>query len=302
MVEKHIEEPATMHERVLGDLVTRLTWLRENAAREPRPGDLLEFRVDLEEQILWALLRQHPKEPGHFLAVPVDDRHLLGGPDLRIRATAPFGPLTLRCGESRWIDPSRLERGRLWGYLEPSDVARARGQIAAVVSGNIICLPSQVEVSASREYDDWMVRVRSAGDALDGILTVRPLEVLLSWFSGSPSLRYADGLSAAAREEPSALLGRLAGGVDEAGAYDLDWAGAGTLRLRHRDEGVELLYLGMEPPSVRALGETGEVGPLDWVKTEQEGAWTLRDPLCWEEESISVHIGGEDPVDLTIKR
>ncbi len=152
----------------------------------PEPGDLFVLRATGELPVEWALLDRRPQ--GDLLAVPADTNPLAGGADVEVPATAPGGPLCLRCRLSVWLRPGLFEPGLRSGRLAPETVAEALQQVRRLEAGTLEPSPLAEEVDADSEYRDWIREVPERARAL--ALAARPAASRKpgSWFGPGYSL------------------------------------------------------------------------------------------------------------------
>jgi hypothetical protein len=136
----------------------------------PRPGDLFVLRATGDVPVEWAILDQRPG--GELLAVPADHSPFAGGADVEVPATAPGGPLSLRCRFGAWLDAGLFEPGLRSGSLAPETVEEARRQVRRVEDGTLEPSPLAEEVDADSEYQDWIRAVPEQARAL--ALAARP--------------------------------------------------------------------------------------------------------------------------------
>lgn len=118
----------------------------------------------------WALLERRPQ--GDFLAVPADASPLAGGADVEVPATAPGGPLCLRCRFAVWLRPALFEPRLRSGKLAPETVLEALQQVRRVEAGTLEPSPLAEEVDADSEHRDWLREVPERARAL--ALAARP--------------------------------------------------------------------------------------------------------------------------------
>ncbi|HEY3566489.1 MAG TPA: hypothetical protein VGP73_01050 [Thermoanaerobaculia bacterium] len=152
----------------------------------PEPGDLFVLRATGELPVEWALLDRRPQ--GDLLAVPADTNPLAGGADVEVPATAPGGPLCLRCRLAVWLRPGLFEPGLRSGRLAPETVAEALRQVRRLEAGTLEPSPLAEEVDADSEYRDWIREVPERARAL--ALAARPAASRKpgSWFGPGYSL------------------------------------------------------------------------------------------------------------------
>lgn len=136
----------------------------------PEPGDLFVLRATEDLPVEWAILDRRP--PGELLAVPADANPLAGGADVEVPASAPGGPLCLRCRFAVWLRPGLFEPELRSGTLEPETVAEARQQVRRVEAGTLEPSPLAEETDADSEYRDWLLEVPERARAL--ALAARP--------------------------------------------------------------------------------------------------------------------------------
>jgi hypothetical protein len=134
----------------------------------------------------WALLDRRPQ--GDFLAVPADASPLAGSADVEVPATAPGGPLCLRCRFAVWLRPGLFEPRLRSGRLAPETVAEALQQVRRLEAGTLEPSPLAEEVDADSEYKDWIQEVPERARAL--ALAARPAGSRKpgSWFGAGFSL------------------------------------------------------------------------------------------------------------------
>ncbi|HET9209746.1 MAG TPA: hypothetical protein VFR03_05080 [Thermoanaerobaculia bacterium] len=134
------------------------------------PGDLFVLRATGDLPVEWALVDRRPQ--GDFLAVPADANPLAGSADVEVPATAPGGPLCLRCRFAVWLRPGLFEPGLRSGKLAPETVAEALQQVRRLEAGTPEPSPLAEEVDAESEYKDWIREVPERARAL--ALAARP--------------------------------------------------------------------------------------------------------------------------------
>jgi hypothetical protein len=118
----------------------------------------------------WAILDRRPG--GELLAVPADASPFAGSADVEVPATAPGGPLCLRCRLGVWLSPGLFEPGLRSGTLAPETVAEARQQVRRLEAGALEPSPLAEEIDADSEYRDWIREVPERARAL--ALAARP--------------------------------------------------------------------------------------------------------------------------------
>lgn len=143
---------------------------RPSSGGPPEPGDLFVLRATGELPVEWALLDRRPQ--GDFLAVPADANPLAGSADVEVPATAPGGPLCLRCRFAAWLRPGLFEPRLRSGALAPETVLEALQQVRRLEAGTLEPSPLAEEVDADSEYRDWIREVPERARAL--ALAARP--------------------------------------------------------------------------------------------------------------------------------
>jgi hypothetical protein len=136
----------------------------------PEPGDLFVLRATEDLPVEWAILDRGPR--GELLAVPADANPLAGGADVEIPASAPGGPLCLRCRFAVWLRPGLFEPELRSGALAAERVAEARQRVRRVEAGTLEPSPLAEETDAESEYRDWLREVPEQARAL--ALAARP--------------------------------------------------------------------------------------------------------------------------------
>ena len=136
----------------------------------PEPGDLFVLRATADLPVEWAVLDRRPGE--ELLAVPADTSPLAGSADVEVPATAPGGPLCLRCRFGAWLKPGLFEPELRSGSLAPETVAAARQQVRRLEAGTLEPSPLAEEVDADSEYRDWIQEVPERARTL--ALAARP--------------------------------------------------------------------------------------------------------------------------------
>ena len=134
------------------------------------PGDLFVLRATADLPVEWAVLDRRPGD--ELLAVPADASPFAGSADVEVPATAPGGPLCLRCRFGAWLRPGLFEPGLRSGALAPETVAAARQQVRRLDAGTLEPSPLAEEVDADSEYKDWIREVPERARAL--ALEARP--------------------------------------------------------------------------------------------------------------------------------
>jgi hypothetical protein len=134
------------------------------------PGDLFVLRATADLPMEWAILDRRPGE--ELLAVPADASPLAGSADVEVPATAPGGPLCLRCRFGTWLKSGLFEPGLRSGTLAPETVAAARQQVRRLEAGTLEPSSLAEEVDADSEYRDWIREVPER--ARDLALAARP--------------------------------------------------------------------------------------------------------------------------------
>ncbi|HEY4592169.1 MAG TPA: hypothetical protein VIJ61_07155 [Thermoanaerobaculia bacterium] len=131
------------------------------------PGDLFVLRATADLPVEWAILDRRPGD--ELLAVPADASPFAGSADVEVPASAPGGPLCLRCRFGTWLDDRLFEPGLRSGSLAPETVAEARQQVRRLEAGTLEPSPLAEEVDADSEYRDWLREVpeRARGLALE---------------------------------------------------------------------------------------------------------------------------------------
>jgi hypothetical protein len=137
----------------------------------PEPGDLFVLRATADLPVEWAILDRGPR--GELLAAPADASPLAGSADVEIPASAPGGPLCLRCRFAIWLRPGLFEPELRSGALAPETVAEARQQVGRVEAGTLEPSPLAEETDAESEYRDWLREVPERARAL--ALAARPI-------------------------------------------------------------------------------------------------------------------------------
>ncbi len=137
----------------------------------PEPGDLFVLRATRDLPVEWAVLDRRP-ERGELLAVPADVSPFAGSADVEVPATAPGGPLCLRCRFGAWLGAGLFEAGLRSGTLSPETVAEARQQVRRLEAGTLEPSPLAEETDADSEYRDWLREVPEQARAL--ALAARP--------------------------------------------------------------------------------------------------------------------------------
>ena len=130
--------------------------LGQQSAEPPRPGDLLVLAATAGQGVEWAILARDPARPGRLLAVPADSQPLVGSADVAIPASAPEGPLVLRCRFGGWFRVELFDQAAHTGTLIPEDLSRALVKWSAVQQSTIVGSILEQEVDDDLEYQDWV--------------------------------------------------------------------------------------------------------------------------------------------------
>ena len=136
------------------------------------PGDLFVLAATADLPVEWAVLERRTGGD-EVLAVPADARPLAGSADVEVPATAPGGPLGLRCRFATWLNASLFEPGLRSGSLAPETVAEARQRVRLLEAGTLEPSPLAEEVDADSEYRDWVRDVPERARTL--ALAARPV-------------------------------------------------------------------------------------------------------------------------------
>jgi len=145
--------------------------LDEAALRPAGPGDVFVLSTTARWPIEWVLLDQ-PRPDGPFLAVPGDSHPLLGAGDLAAATSA--GRLHLRTRAAVWLDPARLEPERRVALLQPSDLERARQEMAAISRAADAADTALAQPGDDSGYRRWLRETIEPARAAVGRLTAVP--------------------------------------------------------------------------------------------------------------------------------
>ncbi len=128
-------------------------------AAAPAPGDLYVLTASSEHPVEWAVLEGQPEGGGRVLAVPADGNVLAGSADVAVPASAPCGPLTLRCRFAGWLDAGLFAGQPRIGRLDPGEVERAHRRWSEIGEGIAAGSLLEREVDEDPEYQDWLDEV-----------------------------------------------------------------------------------------------------------------------------------------------
>src|SRR3954469_22388386 len=134
------------------------------------PGDLFVLRATADLPVEWAILDRRPGD--ELLAVPADASPFAGSADVEVPASAPGGPLCLRCRVGTWLEDRLFDPGLRSGSLAPETVAEARQQVRRLEAGTLEPSPLAEETDADSEYRDWIRETPERARAL--ALAARP--------------------------------------------------------------------------------------------------------------------------------
>ncbi|MCP3964585.1 MAG: hypothetical protein GY719_42695 [bacterium] len=139
---------------------TRRAWNRSPVPRRgagpPAPGDVVVLECTACFDVEWAVLARDPAHPGRLLAVAADGQAMVGSADVAVPASAPGGPLVLRCRFGGWIDGGLIDTATRTATLPQDEVACARDRRAEVERGTVAGSILACEVDDDPEYQDWV--------------------------------------------------------------------------------------------------------------------------------------------------
>src|SRR5262249_38711420 len=132
------------------------------SARPPSPGDLYGFRLDMEAQPAWLVIRAHPDDAHLLLAVPVDDFPLAGPPDVVLPSGPADPPRSARCGQALWLPAGHLLSPLRVGTVSEEGGRLVRRQVAGLARGPAVATPDQERADRSPSYENWLAAVDQA--------------------------------------------------------------------------------------------------------------------------------------------
>ena len=127
----------------------------EPSAPLPLPGAVYLVAGTCDLGVEWAVLDQDP-ESRRVYAVPADSRALVGSQDLRVSETSSRVPLNLRCGLGLWLPSHAFDPELRSGFMESSDLNRARQAWASIEQGAVDSTAAQRETDVTPEYLGWI--------------------------------------------------------------------------------------------------------------------------------------------------
>lgn len=131
--------------------------LGDDGPRPPRPGDVFVIDQPGELAVEWVILAQDPRDGCRVLAAPADGNALAGSGDVAVPESAPFGPLTVRCGHAAgWLPAGLFPGDARVGVLDPEDVARAWRRWSELQDGTLAVSRRAREVDDDPDYRDWV--------------------------------------------------------------------------------------------------------------------------------------------------
>jgi hypothetical protein len=255
------------------------TMLESQATRPPRPGDIYLFPAPAAIDVSWVVAIDQPEKELVF-AVPADGHPLAGLTDVELSATAPMGPLVVRCGHGLWIHREEFRPELRVDILDERSLHRIQDKLAEIASGKVEGTASQREQEANPDYDDWLDEVERAADVLASALRIREEDLTTADFTAR--LDVATPQPGGETDPQLALAAASTGPLAElyeaiqiapenapkAKAVNYLYPGALFLLLEH--DGVSIVYLcprDHPPPELHSLDEAGKSHLADWKTT-----------------------------------
>lgn len=131
----------------------------------PAPGDLYVSEESAAYPVQWLVLGPDPERPGRLEVVATDSSPLAGSADVKVPATVPGGPLTLRSRFRVSVEPRHLAPENRVGSLPESFLLRVRERAAVLASGAYQPTVLEEEADADPEYREWVAEVLKPAQA-----------------------------------------------------------------------------------------------------------------------------------------